>query len=140
MHRTARSDKELPSPKCHWASLVAQMIKNPPTMWETWVQSLGGEDPLKGGLATHSSILAWRIPMDRGALWASLHGVAESDTTARLSTMSPVPRIRGAFLPGCKRHFKPIPCAASCAHVPPQPVLSSLSVLVVLFVCMFNCG
>ena len=48
------------------ASLVAQMVKNPPAMWETWVQSLRGEDPLEEDMATHSSILAWRIPMDRG--------------------------------------------------------------------------
>ena len=45
-----------------WASLVAQLAKNPPAMWETWVQSLGWEDPLEKGKATHSSILAWRIP------------------------------------------------------------------------------
>ena len=45
-----------------WASLVAQLVKNPPTMWETWVRSLGWEDPLEKGTATHSSILAWRIP------------------------------------------------------------------------------
>ena len=44
-----------------WASMVAQMVKNPPAMRETWVQSLGGEDPLEKGMATHSSILAWRI-------------------------------------------------------------------------------
>ena len=45
-----------------WASLVAQLVKNPPAMWETWVQSLGWKDPLEKGRATHSSILAWRIP------------------------------------------------------------------------------
>ena len=45
-----------------WASLVAQLVKNPPTTRETWVQSLGWEDPLEKGTATHSSILAWRIP------------------------------------------------------------------------------
>ena len=44
------------------ASLVAQMVKNLPAMWETWVQSLGWEDPLEKGMATHSSILVWRIP------------------------------------------------------------------------------
>ena len=43
-------------------SLVAQMVKNPPAMLETWVQSLGWEDPLKKEMATHSSILAWKIP------------------------------------------------------------------------------
>ena len=42
--------------------LVVQLVKNPPAMWETWVQSLGWEDPLEKGKATHSSILAWRIP------------------------------------------------------------------------------
>ena len=44
------------------ASLVAQLVKNPPAMWKTWVQSLGWEDPLEKGKATHSSILVWRIP------------------------------------------------------------------------------
>ena len=45
-----------------WASLVAQVVKNPPAKWETWVRSLGWEDPLEKGKATHSSILTWRIP------------------------------------------------------------------------------
>ena len=44
-----------------WASLVAQLVKNPPAIRETWVQSLGWEDPLEKGMATHSSILAWRV-------------------------------------------------------------------------------
>ena len=46
----------------YWASLVAQLIKNPPAMRETWVLSLGWEDPLEKGKGTHSTILAWRIP------------------------------------------------------------------------------
>ena len=45
-----------------WASLVDQLIKNPPAIWETWLQSLGWEDPLEKGKAIHSRILAWRIP------------------------------------------------------------------------------
>ena len=45
-----------------WFSLVAQLVKNLPAMWETWVPSLGWEDPLEKGKATHSSVLAWRIP------------------------------------------------------------------------------
>jgi len=49
-------------------------------MPETWVQSLGQEDPLEKEMATHSSILAWRIPMGRGAWWATVHGVAKSRT------------------------------------------------------------
>jgi len=62
------------------------MVNNPPAMQETWVQSLGWEDPLEEGMPTHSSILAWRIPRDRGAWQATVHGVAESDMTERLST------------------------------------------------------
>ena len=59
-----------------WASLVTQLVKNPPAMWETWVQSLGWEDPLEKGMATHTSILAWRIP------WTVYPwGCKESDTT-----------------------------------------------------------
>ena len=50
-----------------WTSLLAQRGKNLPSMRETWVQSLGWEDPLEEDMATHSSILAWRIPMHRGA-------------------------------------------------------------------------
>ena len=46
---------------------MAQLVKNPPAMWETWVQSLGGEDPLEKGKATHSSILVWRIPLTMGS-------------------------------------------------------------------------
>ena len=54
--------------------------KNLPAMQDSWVQSLGGEDPLEEGMATHSSILASRIPMDSGAWWATVHGVTKSFT------------------------------------------------------------
>ena len=67
------------------ASLVAQLVKNPPAMRETWVQSQGWEDPLEDGIATHSSILAWRIPMDRRAWRATVHAVTKSQTRQRLS-------------------------------------------------------
>ena len=63
-----------------WASLEGQMVKNLPAMQETWVGSLGWENPLEEGMATHSSILAWRIPMDREAWRATAHGVAKSQT------------------------------------------------------------
>ena len=56
------------------------MVKNPPAMWETWVQSLGWEDPLEEGMATLSNILAWRIPVDRGTWCATVHDVAKSQT------------------------------------------------------------
>ena len=61
-----------------WTSLVAQLVKNPPAMQETWVQSLGWDDPLEKGKGTHSSILAWRIP--RTSPW----GHKEPDMTDRL--------------------------------------------------------
>ena len=72
-----------------WASLVAQMVKNPPAMWETWVWSLGWKDPLEEGMAAHSSILAWKIPTDRGAWWAMVHGVAERDMTEWYHSTAP---------------------------------------------------
>ena len=55
------------------ACLVAQLVKNLPAVWETWVPSLGWEDPLEKGKATHSSVLAWRIP------W-TVHGITKSQT------------------------------------------------------------
>ena len=57
----------LNSKEIYWASLVAQMVKNLPAMQETRVQSLGWGDPLEESMVTHSSILAWRMPMDKGA-------------------------------------------------------------------------
>ena len=60
----------------NWASLVAQTVKNPSAMRETWVQSLGWKDALEEETTTPSSILAWRIPMDREAWWATVNGVA----------------------------------------------------------------
>ena len=59
-------------------SLIAQLVKNLPAMRETSVRSLGWEDPLEEGMATHPSILAWRIPMDRGAWQAPVHGVTKT--------------------------------------------------------------
>ena len=66
-----------------WASLVAQMVKNVPAIWETQVQSLGWEDPMEKGMTIHSTelltILAWRT-LNRGAWWAIVHGVAKTQT------------------------------------------------------------
>ena len=59
---------------------MVQMVKNMPAKQETWVRSLSWEDPLEQGIATLSSILSWRISMDRGAWKATVHGVAELDT------------------------------------------------------------
>ena len=66
------------------ASLLAQSVDNPPAVQETWVRPLGWEDPLEEGKAIHSSILAWRIPMDRGNWRAAVHAVTKSWT--RLSS------------------------------------------------------
>ena len=65
-----------------WDSLVTQTVKNPPEMRETWVLSLGWDDPLEKGTANHSSILAWRIPYTEEPGWL------ESDTTEQLSLLS----------------------------------------------------
>ena len=72
-----------------WASLVAQLLKNPPARQEIWVQYLGWEAPLEEGMATHSSILAWGIPMDRGAWLQSMRsqGVRQ-DWMTKHSTFS----------------------------------------------------
>ena len=66
--------------QCSGASLVAQLVKNPPAMWETWVWSLGWEDPLEEGMTTSSCTLAWRSLMDRGAWQAIVHGIPKSRT------------------------------------------------------------
>ena len=63
-----------------WTSLVGQMVKNSPAVWETWVQSLYWEDPLEEDITTRSSVLAWRIPMDRGAWRATVCGVTQPQT------------------------------------------------------------
>ena len=74
-------------PQGSWTFLVAQTVKNPPAMWEFRVQSLGWEDPLEEGMAAHSNILARRIPMDRGAWRATVHGDVKSQIRLkRLST------------------------------------------------------
>ena len=61
-----------------WASLVAQLVEN--LAWDGGDLGLGWEDSLEEGVASHSSILAWRIPMNRGAWWAAVHGVVKSQT------------------------------------------------------------
>ena len=66
--------------KLKGVSLVVQMVKNPPTMQETWIQSLGQEDPLEKGMALYSGILAWRISVDRGAWRATVHRVTKGRT------------------------------------------------------------
>ena len=64
----------------YWALPWVTLWKNLPALWETWVRSLDREDPLEKAMATHSSILAWRIPTDKGAWQATVLGVAKSWT------------------------------------------------------------
>ena len=91
------------------ASLVAQSVKNLPVMQKIWVRFLGWEDPLEKEMATHSSILAWRIPMDRGA-WQAIQsmGSQESDATQRLNHHHATPLTTGlkhvSQLSICKWH------------------------------------
>ena len=63
-----------------WDFLMAQMVKSLPAMWETWVRFLGREDRLEKEMATHSSILAWKIPRTEGAWQATIHEVSKSQT------------------------------------------------------------
>ena len=67
-------------PSVQTASLVAQTVKNLPVVQKIGVQSLGWEDSLEEGMATHCSVLAWGLPMNRGAWWATVHEVAKSQT------------------------------------------------------------
>ena len=79
--------KELVSAQSRQVSLVAQMVKNLPVMQETQVRSLGWEDPLEKGMATHSSILAWRTPWTGVLAGSSSWGCKELDTTEQLSLL-----------------------------------------------------
>ena len=80
------------------ASLVSQLVKNPSAMRETWVWSLSWKDPLEESMATHSSILAWRISMDREIWWATVYPVTKSQT--RLSYWASTQHTRSFNLSG----------------------------------------
>ena len=74
---------------------MAQMIKNLPSMWETWVRPLGWEDPLEEEMATYSSVLAWRIPRTQEPGRLQSMGCKESDTTWRLNSFSFIHSVGG---------------------------------------------
>ena len=108
-----------------WASLVTQMVKNLPTIWETWVQSLGWQDPLEQSMATHSSILAREIPWteEPGGLW----GHREWDRTERLSIhtwilgrpcTSAAALLRASQLPSCPEAFLSCLSSRLCFWIP----------------------
>ena len=79
-HRVRHDWIDLTAAAAAAMSLMAQMVKNMPAIQETWVQFQGQEDPLEKGMATYSSILAWRIPWIAGAWQATVHGVIKSWT------------------------------------------------------------
>ena len=76
-------EKMIPSTYLYICLLVAQTVKSLPAMQETWVRFLNQKDPMKKEIATHSSTLTWRIPMDGGAWQATVHGVAKIRTQLR---------------------------------------------------------
>ena len=84
---------------------MTQIVKNLPAVQKTWVRFLGWEDPLEEGMTTHSSILAWRIPMDRGAWQATVHGVTKSQT--RLKPLNTGTNLQGrAWMGRGKARFR----------------------------------
>ena len=98
------------------------MVKNLPAMQETWVRSLGWEDPLEEGMATHSSILAWRSPMDRGAWWATDRGVPKSRT--QLSTEQTL-SLTSSVLLAMPFHF-PMPLVSQMLRLKPVGTLKNI--------------
>ena len=93
-----------------------QTVKNPPAMWETWVQSPDWEELLEEGMVTHSNILAWRIPVDRRAWQAAVHGVTKSQMWLSDSAQHGRPQgsLKNEFVP--LDQYLPFP-----AHVLPTP-------------------
>ena len=85
------------------------MVKNLPAMQEIWVQSLGWEDPLQDGMATHSSVLAWRIPLteEPGGPQSMRYQKARHDWATKHSTATTFPHLRSLFLSGTFSKFKP---------------------------------
>ena len=86
---------------------LAQTVKNPPAVREPWVPPLWWEDPLEEETAAHSSILAWRIPKDRGAWQATVPGVAKSHTTERPRAHVDTPALPIMFLEGQQKLSDP---------------------------------
>ena len=116
-------------PWLRWASLVAQTVKTPPATWDTWVRSLGWEGPLEKGMATHSSILAWRIP------WAEEPGrlqsmsLKESDTTERLSTAQHIEKQQNTSSISSRWCQLPWPGPHCCLLVPDTGAQSAWAVV-----------
>ena len=106
---------------------MAQLVKNLPAVRETWVQSLGWEDLLEKGMATHSSILAWRIPMDRGAWWATVPGVTKCHNEAQHSRAAQSCKNKSGWWSGERTYLLP---GQAPKNLPGQPsLLFSLSAI-----------
>ena len=122
--------------QCPWASLVAQLVKNLPAMWKTWVQSLGWEDPLEKGEATHSSILAWRISQTTVQLLSHVQLFATPWTAgcqASLSIINYSPRGHkesdtAFYLKLSFKHCSPLFIHRYQAQILSQLILSNISV------------
>ena len=84
------------------------MVKNLPAMQGAWVQSLGWEDPLEEGMATHSSIFAWRIPKDRGAWWATVHSAAKTQIWLKWPRMHMVTSTDFFFFTSTDFYYYPV--------------------------------
>ena len=110
-----RSAATAPPGDLIWASLVAQMVEKPPAMQETWVWSLGQDDPLEKEMATHSSILAWRIPQteETGGLWST--GSQRVGRNRNGNSMLPMLLIQNLW--GGVQPFQVLACTAGCAVV-----------------------
>ena len=105
--------------QCSWASLMAQLVKNLPAVWETWVLFLGWEDPLEEGMATHSSIHAWRIPWTEEAGWLQSMGSPRvgHDRASKRSTACSTPSSVLAHAHHCGEQSgsQPQPLFSDCA-------------------------
>ena len=93
------------------------MVKNPPAMQETWVQSLGWEDPLEEGLATHSSILAWRSPMDCKPPGSSVHRIFQARILERVA----ISFSRGSSNPGIEPGSPELKADSLPSELPGKP-------------------
>ena len=98
---------------------MAQMVKNLPAMQETWVQSLGWEDPLEKGMPTHASILAWRIPRHRGAWRATVYRAARVGPDL---VNKPPPRSQLTTLVVSRQRAKGLSRTDTCIHSPQIPL------------------
>ena len=122
-----------------WTPLMVQIVKNPPAMWETWVRSLGWEDPLEKGTATHSSILAWRIPRteESGGLQSmGSQRVGHNWVAFNFTTISPFRKQKSGFPK--EERLKKWPILLFSKSISPKilSLIKTLQLKVFLWVCV----